>query len=82
MWQNTSVKTTLDIPASLYRQLKSKAARERVSVKQLIVRRLRAELLQKSKKRSRRVVLPVVRSKRPGSLEIDNDRISELLLFP
>ena len=63
-------------------ELKSKAARERCSVRELILRGLIAELSMESPKRGRRVVLPLIHSKRPGTLDIDNAKISELVPFP
>jgi hypothetical protein len=76
------VRTTVDIPDALYRELKSKAAREKRSVKELILRGVQAELRPRSKKRSRRVTFPLVPSKNPGTLDIDNAKIYELLSLP
>lgn len=76
------MRTTVDIPDSLYRELKSKAAREKRSVKQLILRGVEVELRGKVKKRRRRVTFPLVPSKRPGTLVIDNAKIFELIPFP
>lgn len=76
------MRTTVDIPDTLYRELKSKAAREKRSVKELILRGVKVELRRRVVKHSRRVVLPIVRSKKPGTLEIDNAKIFELIPFP
>ena len=76
------MRTTVDIPDALYRELKSKAAKEKRSVKELILRGVEVELRARPKRRSRRVVLPIVRSKAPGTLEIDNAKIFELIPFP
>lgn len=76
------MRTTVDIPDSLYRELKSKAAREKRSVKQLILRGVEVELRGQMKKRRRRVSFPLVSSKRPGTLDIDNAKIFELIPFP
>jgi hypothetical protein len=76
------VRTTIDIPDALYQELKSKAAREKRSVKELILRSVELELRVRPKKRSRRVALPLIRSKQPGTLEIDNAKIFELIPFP
>jgi hypothetical protein len=76
------MRTTVDIPDSLYRELKSKAAREKRSVKQLILRGVEVELRGRPKKRKKRVTFPIVPSKRPGTLVIDNARIFELIPFP
>jgi hypothetical protein len=76
------VRTTVDIPDSLYQELKSKAAREKRSVKEIILRGVESEVKSRSKKKRRRVVLPLIRSKRPGTLEIDNEKIYDLISFP
>jgi hypothetical protein len=77
------MRTTVDIPDALYRELKSAAAREKRSVKELILRGVEIELrLRRKTGKSRRVVLPLVRSKTPGTLQIDNEKIFELIPFP
>jgi hypothetical protein len=76
------MRTTVDIPDALYRELKSKAAREKVTVKQLILRGVQVELKGRVTKRKRRVTFPIIRSKNPGTLEIDNAKICQLISFP
>jgi hypothetical protein len=76
------VRTTVDIPDSLYRDLKSKAAGEGRSVKELILRGVEAELRPKSRGRGRAVTLPLVRSNKPGTIELDNAKIFEIIPFP
>jgi hypothetical protein len=76
------MRTTVDIPDALYRELKSKAAREKRSVKELILRSVEVELRPRSKKRTRRVISPLVPSKAPGTLDIDNAKIYDLISFP
>lgn len=75
------MRTTVDIPDSLYRELKGKAANEGRSVKELILRGVEQELKGR-RTRSSRVTLPVVRSKRPGSMKLDNAKIFEIIPFP
>jgi hypothetical protein len=77
------MRTTVDIPDALYRELKSKAAREKRSVKELILRGVEVELRIRLKpKQRRRVQLPLVPSNAPGTLEIDNAKIFEFIPFP
>jgi hypothetical protein len=76
------MRTTVDIPDSLYRELKSKAAREKSSVKQIILRGVEGELRPKRRKRTRRIAFPIVPSNQPGTLEIDNAKIFEIIPFP
>jgi hypothetical protein len=75
------VRTTVDIPDPLYRELKSSAAREGTSVKDLIVRGVKKEL-KKTRRSVKPLILPVVPSKRPGTLDIDNAKIAEVVPFP
>jgi len=71
----------MDIPDGIYRQLKAQAAREGCSVKAILLRGARNEIEKKLRKRGRRVKLPLIHSKAPGTLIIDNAKIAELL-FP
>jgi hypothetical protein len=75
------VRTTIDIPDALYRELKGKAASEGHSIKELILRGVEHELKNRNR-RTRRVSPPIVRSKRPGTLELDNAKIFEIIPFP
>jgi hypothetical protein len=76
------VRTTVDIPDPLYRELKGKAASEGRSVKELILRSVEEELKSRRSRANCRVSLPIVRSKRPGSLKLDNAKIFEIIPFP
>ena len=76
------MRTTVDIPDSLYRDLKSKAASEGRSVKELILRGVEIELQLKPTRRRRPVSLPLVRSKEPGTVALDNAKIFEIIPFP
>jgi hypothetical protein len=76
------MRTTVDIPDAVYRRLKVRAATEGRSVKELILRSVVAGLGTAGPVRGRRVRLPIVRSKQPGSLYLDNARIYELVGFP
>jgi hypothetical protein len=76
------MRTTVDIPDPLYRRLKSRAARERRSVKELILRGVQGELEPRRKRSARRrISLPLIRSKRPGSVRLDNAKIFEIIPF-
>jgi len=76
------MRTTIDIPDGLYRRLKSRAATEGSSVKELVLRGTEQILKEKPRKVGRRVKLPLIRSKEPGTLELDNERIFEIISFP
>lgn len=75
------MRTTVDIPDPVYRQLKSKAALRGCSVKQLILHGVEAELAGDiCKPAGNRIALPLFRSKRPGWLKLNNKKINEILL--
>lgn len=72
----------MDIPDPTYRQLKAKAALRGCSVKELILRGVETELNgEKGGQIRGRVALPLVKSKRPGRLRLNNKTIHEIL-FP
>jgi hypothetical protein len=70
------MRTTVDIPDPLYLGLKKKAAHEGHSVKELILRGVELLLRTKPKRSSRP---PVIDSDKPGSLDLDNARIYEII---
>lgn len=76
------MRTTIDIPDPLYRELKSKAANEGRSVKDLILKSVRGDLQKRNPVRNHRITTALVPSKKPGSLKIDNERIFEIIPFP
>jgi hypothetical protein len=76
------MRTTVDIPDAVYRQLKARAALQGCSVRQLLLRGVEAELNGKQTTKSgHRVRLPIIESKRRRPLRLTNERISEIL-FP
>ncbi len=75
------MRTTVDIPDTMYRQLKSRAAREGNSTRALILRGVRKVLESERRKKGVPVSLPVVRSKRPGTVALDNAAIHDIA-FP
>ena len=77
-----TMRTTSDIPGPMYRRLKSRAATEGSSAKELILRGVERVLRQETRKRRRRVKLPIVRSSRPGTVHLDNAKIYEAISFP
>jgi hypothetical protein len=76
------MRTTVDIPDPVYRRLKTRAASEGSSAKALILRGVEQVLKENRRKSSRRVKLPIVRSKRPGRVRLDNAKIYEVISFP
>jgi hypothetical protein len=70
-WQHVFMRTTVDIPDAIYGRLKSRAASEGRTAKTLILRGVKEALKTTRRKAGRKVALPIVRSKRPGSVELD-----------
>jgi hypothetical protein len=75
------MRTTVDIPDPLYRELKKKAAHEGRTVKDLLLRGAEQQLRPDIKPVRRRRP-PVIDSDRPGSLDLDNAKIYEIIPFP
>ena len=75
------MRTTVDIPDRVYRQLKSRAAREGSSTRALILRGVKNVLKGERSKAGSPVSLPIVRSKRPGTVALDNAAIYDVA-FP
>ena len=75
------MRTTVDIPDPTYRRLKAKAAEQGCSVKELILRGALKELGTRTRSK-RRIELPIVRSKEPGTLHLTNEQIYEIVPFP
>jgi hypothetical protein len=75
------MRTTVDIPDTTYRLLKSRAASEGTSVKEMVLRGVEIVLSEREPKRKKRT-LPVIKSKRPGSVHLTNEQIYDLTGFP
>lgn len=75
------MRTTIDIPDGLYRRLKARAAKEGKPAKALILEGV-GQVLEAQPSARKKIVVPVVRSKRPGSLVLDNARIYDIISFP
>jgi len=76
------MRTTVDIPDPVYRRLKSRAASEGSTAKELILRGVKQVLKEKRRRIRRRVKLPIVPSKHPGTYALDNAKICEFISFP
>ena len=75
------MRTTLDIPDNLYRELKNRAAHEGRSVKEIVLRLVEGHLRPRPKY-TKPIQAPTIRTNRPGTLNIDNAKIYELIDFP
>ena len=74
------MRTTVDIPDGIYRQLKSRAALEGSSTRALILKGVK-EVLKAERRKASAVSLPIIRSKRPGTVALDNAAIYDIV-FP
>jgi len=76
------MRTTVDIPDPVYRALKSDAAREGTSVKQLILRKVMYDPRQTETATPKKLKYPLVASKQPGSLSLGEEGVYEYIPFP
>jgi len=75
------MRTTIDIPDALYRRLKTRAAAQGQPAKTLILKAVE-QAMDAPQRPKRRIVIPVIPSKQPGTLRLDNARIYDLISFP
>ncbi len=75
------MRTTVDIPDETYRELKILAAREGKPVRQIVLQGIQRELEGVRERPVRKLKLPLIRSSRPGTLELTNEQIDELTAF-
>jgi hypothetical protein len=75
-----TVRTTIDIPAPIYRRLKQHAAQQGCSVRELVTRGIDRILLQPHRPKGR-VAFPLIRSKGP-KVSLTNKQLYELIEFP
>jgi len=75
------MRTTIELPESIYQQSEQIARRKGFSVEQLIVHALEKELAiePSASQGSKQVNLPLVPSKSPGSLNLDDFNFDDLL---
>jgi len=76
-----SIRTTVDIPAPLYRKLKEQAAGTGCSIRELVLLGVRRVVLQAQRPRPKRVEFPLIVSKGP-QVDVTNERIYEHVEFP
>lgn len=75
------VRTTVDIPAPLYRKLKEQAAARGHSIRELDLAGVRGVLLQGQRPRAKRVEFPLIVSEGP-KVDLSSERIYEHVEFP
>ncbi len=75
------MRTSVDIPDTIYREMKIRAATEGVTIREVILEGLDMRLQRPSSAPPSRFQVPVIRSKRPGTLNLTNEQIDELTAF-
>lgn len=75
------VRTTVDIPAPVYRRLKEQAAAQGCSTRELILLGIGKALLESHGPRPRRVRFPLITSDGP-KVDLTNKQIYECVEFP
>jgi hypothetical protein len=73
------MRTTVDLPDPLFRQVKSVAALRGSTLKDFIQDALQQAMASDRKVRRRKVRLPLIRSKHPGTLRLTNADIENYL---
>jgi hypothetical protein len=77
------MRITVDIPASVHRELKILAATEGTTMREIILESLDRRLHPREhRESSERLQLPLIRSKRPGSLKLGEEGVYEYIPFP
>ena len=76
-----AIRTTVDIPAPLYRKLKEQAAQRGCSVRDLLLNGAERVLLQPRRPRRKPVRFPLIESTGPP-VHITTERLYELIEFP
>jgi hypothetical protein len=76
-----SVRTTVDIPAPLYRKLKEQAAAKGSSVRELVLTGIRIVLLKAQRPRPKSVQFPLINSD-GAKVDLRNKQIYEHIEFP
>lgn len=78
------MRTTVEIPAPLYREMKVRAANEGTTIKNIILEgvalRIRNGYAEQEKQDRPR--FPSIRSRRPGSLKLGEEGVYEYIPFP
>jgi hypothetical protein len=73
------MRTTIDLPDHLFRQVKAKAALHGETLKEFVQTAIEREFSTETPARPFRVKLPLIKSKKPKSLSLTNAEIENLL---
>jgi hypothetical protein len=75
------MRTTIDIPDELYREIRIEAARRGTTVRQIVLNGIERELRPTagSENPRKKFEIPVIPSSRPGTLRLTNEQIDDIL---
>jgi hypothetical protein len=73
------MRTTVDVPDQIFRKMKATAALRGVSLKEFLLSAVEHEMETRQAKKDYTVKLPLIRSKHPGTRNLTNVEIEELL---
>ena len=78
------MRTTLDIPDPIYREMKVTAASEGTTMREIILDGVAMRLRSRdaAPRQGARPRFPVIRSERPGSLKLGEEGVYEYIPFP
>ncbi len=76
------MRTTVDIPDALYRMLEARAVADGRSVEALLLDAVAKVVAAGAERSAHRVRVPLIASKRPGSLRLDSARTYDVIGFP
>lgn len=75
------MRTTIDIPDETYRELRVLAAERGESIRKLVLDGIQLVQQRNLKPARKDFAVPVIHSKRPGTLNLTNEEIDELISF-
>jgi hypothetical protein len=73
------MRTTIDLPDPLFRELKALAAKRGLSLKTVIQAAVEDEVRKVGKRSGRNVQFPILPSRKPGILNLSNADLDDLL---
>jgi hypothetical protein len=77
------MRTTIDLPDELYKSVRTIAIEDDTTLRQMVLDGLTLVLEKRASRAPRkRLKLPLIQSARPGTLDIDNEKIYEIIDFP
>lgn len=78
------MRTTIDIPDPVYREIKIHAASEGTTIREIIIEGVAMRLRNRavSAKPPRHFRIPTIRSKKPGSLKLGEEGVYAYIPFP